>query len=114
MPGICAIKDCERPTRVRDLCKIHYDRERGESRGRRDDTVLRTRARNRATAALLRAHREEFDALLEKYTVEVHQEHERLMQAAKEAGVEIKTVARLRPGPHSEGEGVEARIQGLL
>lgn len=75
--------------------------------------MLATRARNRATAALVKAHTKEFADLLTSATQQVHEEHARIVAMAEEMGVEVddKRVFRLKRGPAPEDEPAEDRAQ---
>lgn len=106
-------RSCGRPVKAHGLCQMHYDRERSRHR-HREDRVLATRARNRANAALIKAHPDEFVELLAKSTEEVQAEHARIVALAEEAGVEVadaKRVFRLKRGPAAEDEEPEDRAQ---
>lgn len=71
--------------------------------------MLRNRARNRASAALVKAHPDEFERL---YAIEFQKaevEHQRLVTAA--AGRPDADVARLKPGPkRSDEDDVTQRL----
>lgn len=107
----CNAEDCDRPVRAKGLCQTHYDRMRSRGRVRRDDRTLINRARNRATAALIKAHQEEFTELLAKATSEVQQENEVIEAAARKVGVVPVKTLRLKPGPPAAGEGPGSRTR---
>jgi hypothetical protein len=74
---------------------------------RRDPSVqrmVRTRARNRAMAALMTRHREEFERLYQQEFVDALQEHYTLAAEAAAAGFPDAEVARLKPGPKRREE----------
>lgn len=107
----CERGDCDRPIKAHGLCQLHYDKERARHR-HREDRVLPTRARNRAVAALIRAHPEEFKERLAKSLADVHAEHALIVELAKEHGVDVTNdarVFRLRRGPTGDDEQIEDR-----
>lgn len=71
--------------------------------------IARQRARQRATADLIKLHPTEFAELLERHTVAVQDEMEilRLQPEAEQFGDEV---VRLKPGQAMPGETVEDRI----
>lgn len=108
----CSHAGCDRPVKAHELCQMHYDRHRSRHGRRREDRVLPTRARNRATSALVKAHVEEFQRLYEAALADVQAEHARLVAFAEEQGVEVSKdgqVLRLKRGPVAEDETVEER-----
>lgn len=108
---LCGVEDCGLVVAAHGMCRRHYDRERGKGRVRAD-RVLMNRARNRASAALIRAHREEFEELLVEAQAEVVAENDRLLAAARKAGIEVKGLSpRLKPGPLGTEQSVEARMR---
>lgn len=108
----CERASCDRPVKAHGVCQMHYDRERSRHR-HREDRVLATRARNRANAALIKAHPAEFAALLMTANDEVREEHARIVAFAEEMGVDVddQRVFRLRRGPVAEDEAAEDRAQ---
>lgn len=109
----CERGDCGRDVKAHGMCQMHYDRERQRHSRRREDRVLATRARNRATAALVKAHAEEFADLLTSAAEQVREEHARIVALAEEMGVEVddKRVFRLKRGPAAEDQAVEERAE---
>jgi hypothetical protein len=109
----CEVGGCDREVKAHAQCQMHYDRERGRHR-KREDRVLPTRARNRAVAALIKEHPEEFAKYLASALAEVQAEHQRIVALAKEQGVEVadaRRVFRLKRGPVADDENVEDRAQ---
>lgn len=109
---ICSVAGCQLVVRAKGKCQPHYDQER--SKGRiREDRVLENRARNRATSALVKAHRKEFEQLLAQAKKDVAWENARIVKAAQKAGVKVdgKRALRLKPGPPATGESTEKRIK---
>lgn len=110
----CEHSGCERPVKAHGLCQMHYDRDRSRSGRRREDRVLAVRARNRANAALIKAHPEEFTYLLTQANQEVQAEHARIVAMAQELGVEPTTdgqIFRLKRGPVAEDQELEDRVE---
>jgi rubrerythrin len=110
--GICRDDACSRPVKCRGLCQMHYDRERAAHRTR-EDKVLPTRARHRALAALVEAHRDEFRELYDQALEDVAVEAEELRALAEAQGVELadqRRVFRLKRGPAGDDQDVLDRI----
>ena len=108
-PNVCERAGCTEPHKARGLCDKHYGRERGHRS--RPDRVLATRARNRATALLVAAHRDEFVTLLATCTVETQVEAARLAKLCEESGKDPwQGIVRLRRGPKPDDQEPEDRI----
>jgi 8-oxo-dGTP pyrophosphatase MutT (NUDIX family) len=108
----CSQGGCDRPIKAHELCQMHYDRHRSRHGRRREDRVLPTRARNRATAALIKAHADEFKTLYDEALASVTAEDARVRALAEEMGVDVSNdgaVFRLKRGPVAEDEDVEDR-----
>lgn len=73
--------------------------------------LLRTRARNRATAALIRAHSDEFRNLLDFFTDAAETEAVLLAERARDTGA--GELPRLRPGPRRNRQEAEDRIKTM-
>lgn len=77
-----------------------------------DDKVLKTRARNRATVALVKAHKGHYNALYETALVEVYAEAEQLGTLTDpDPHQPGRTVVRLKGGRRAIGETVLDRIR---
>ena len=110
----CSHSGCDRPVKAHELCQMHYDRERSRAGRKREDRVLATRARNRANAALIKRHPDEFATLLQEATAAVQEEHERIVAMAQKMGVEPsndRQVFRLKRGPVADDERTEDRVE---
>lgn len=66
--------------------------------------MLRNRARNRASAALIHAHADEFARLFADELQRAEAEHQRLVAQAAADGRPDAAVARLKPGPKRQDE----------
>lgn len=113
--GKCERGGCDRPVHARGMCSRHYNREVESARPRhrhREDRVLASRARNRAVAALITAHRDEFEKLYADARAAVAEEHARLEELARANGLDPNNgVVRLRVGPRPDDVPVEDRIR---
>jgi hypothetical protein len=101
---LCRTPSCQEPALAKGLCSRHYEQQRHRHR---DDQLLRTRARNRATKRVL-------DFCSELYAEFFEQE---LAIAKREQqDLELRGVpanARLKPGPKPKAESatLEERIR---
>lgn len=110
----CGEGDCRRPVFVKGRCQTHYERGRERHRHREygNDRAAQTRARNRATAALVKRHKAEFDLLYDEMIADVTQEMTVLRERAAERGVKAESgVVRLRPGTRPRDEKPADRLR---
>lgn len=110
----CDETDCTRPVLAKGLCQTHYERSRDRHRHRAydNDRAIQTRARNRATAALVKRHKAEFDLLYDEMIADVAQEMGVLRERAAERGVKAESgVVRLRTGPRPADEKPADRLR---
>lgn len=110
----CDEADCARPVLAKGLCQTHYERSRERHRHRAydNDRAIQTRARNRATAALVKRHKDEFERLYDEMIEDVAQEMTTLRERAAERGVKAESgVVRLRPGTRPADEKPADRLR---
>lgn len=108
----CSQAGCDRRVKALELCQMHYDRHRSRHGRRREDRVLPTRARNRATAALIKAHAEEFQRLYDDALAAAAEEDARIRAVAEQVGAEVsndRQIIRLKRGPVADDETPEDR-----
>lgn len=99
----CSAEGCPSPHFATGLCNRHYQRERNRIRPHRSDQRLRVRARHRAVARLVAAHREEFTGLHAEELLLAEAEAQQLA-AALDAPAEDEPPVRLLPGPRPKDE----------
>jgi hypothetical protein len=97
----CERPCCDRPHKAHGLCQSHYDRERADHRRNHFDRLVMQRARQRATQALVRTHREEWAALVEAELAQAREQAARLGEVL------------LRPGRSSAAHAAAARVRLL-
>lgn len=97
----CERPGCRKPHKAHGLCQSHYDHERGNRRANHHDRLVTQRARQRATQAIVRAHRDE-------YMIFYQAELQRAQEQAQRLGDVL-----LRSGRSAADQDEEDRIRLL-
>lgn len=100
----CSIAGCPRAALSRGLCRTCYDRQRNYEQPVTEDRVVYRRARQRATAELLKRHADEFEVILQATVRQVRLEVDNLREHGD------GNVVKLKPGPRPAGETAVDRI----
>lgn len=98
MPNPCSRGGCLNDAVAKELCRSHYERERGRHR-HRNDRILHNRARSQALTILRRRHPEEFTALEAECYLRICEENDRVFDELAPVAQPAEEPIRLKPGP---------------